>query len=359
MAMELPRLDGKTASAADVAALLASHGAVVIDDLLDPTAVDRLRSELDRRDGVFYGAPGSFAGAHSTRNAGKPLGESVVARDLAEHPLVVDAVRMRLRPWCRRIVLGTCTNINVEPPPNPHTAPAPPQILHRDEGMWGASDWNGWIPSTTDDRPEFSVSVMWAISDFTAANGATRVIPGSHRWERNRSRMDDMSAAAAFEAIDDGEVDDLAFGGTGHDGGGVKQRDHLERLESLCVPATMSKGSVLLWSGATIHGAGAHSPCPDGDEFDRDGATRRGLIFIYNLGWLRSEHNFHFAMPPEVISAFPASLRELMGIVGSNKVDHPWYTGPVYAQPLLGSAKDDDGPLSVNSTSTFTNKAEP
>ena len=55
------------------------------------------------------------------------------------------------------------------------------------------------------------------------------------------------------------------------------------------------------------------------------------------------------------LAAFPASLRELMGIVGSNKVDHPWYTGPVYAQPLLGSAEDDDGPLSVNSTSTFKN----
>ena len=83
--------------------------------------------------------------------------------------------------------------------------------------------------------------------------------------------MDDMSAAAAFEAIDDGEVDDLAAEGAGHDGG-VKQRDQLEKLESLCVPAIMSKGSVLLWSGATIHGAGAHSPCPDGDKFDRDGA---------------------------------------------------------------------------------------
>ena len=293
--MELPRLDGKTASAADVAALLESHGAVVIDDLLDPAAVDRLRSDLDRRDGVFYGAPGSFAGAHSTRNAGKPLGESAVARDLADHPLVVGAVRVRLRPWCRRIVLGTCTNINVEPPPDPRTPPAPPQVLHRDEGMWGASDWNEWLPSTTNDRPEFSVSAMWAISDFTAENGATRVIPGSHQWERNRIRMDDQSAAAAFEAIDDGEVDDLAAGGTGY--GGAK-RD-IEKLESLCVPATMSRGSVLLWSGATIHGAGAHSPRPEGVDFDPDGATRRGLIFIYNLGWLRSEHNFHFAMPPE------------------------------------------------------------
>ena len=62
---------GKKASAADVAALLESHGAVVIDDLLDSVVVDRLRSDLHHRDGIFYGAQGSFAGAHSTRNAGK------------------------------------------------------------------------------------------------------------------------------------------------------------------------------------------------------------------------------------------------------------------------------------------------
>lgn len=169
----LPRVAGKKASAADEDALLESHGAVVIDDLLDSVVVDRLRSDLHHRDGIFYGAPGSFAGAHSTRNAGKPLGESEVVV-LAEHPLVVDAVRIRLQPWCRRIVLGTCTNINVEPPPDHRTSPAPPQVLHRDEGMWGASDWNMWIPSTTNDRPKFSVSVMWAISDFTASNGASK-----------------------------------------------------------------------------------------------------------------------------------------------------------------------------------------
>jgi len=162
----------RKASAADVDALLESHGAVVIDDLLDSVVVDRLRSDLHHRDGIFYGAPGSFAGAHSTRNAGNlPLGESEVVV-LAEHPLVVDAVRIRLQPWCRRIVLGTFTNINVEPPPDHRTSPAPPQVLHR--GMWGASDWNMWIPSTTNDRPKFSVSVMWAISDFTASNGASK-----------------------------------------------------------------------------------------------------------------------------------------------------------------------------------------
>ena len=35
-------------------------------------------------------------------------------------------------------------------------------------------------PRHADGRPEFSVSVMWALADFTAANGATRVVPGSH-----------------------------------------------------------------------------------------------------------------------------------------------------------------------------------
>jgi hypothetical protein len=245
--------------------------------------------------------------------------------------------------------------------------------------MWGASDWNQWLPTTTNDRPEFNISVMWAISDFTTRNGATRVIPGSHRWERNTSKKLEHPSEETKKSVDmsdegknasaGGNLDDLAAEGQAmrHAAGVGMEFDDPEKIEAMCVPATMTKGSVLLWSGATIHGAGAHSPHPEQDNssavidttttttpFNRDDATRRGLIFIYNLGWLRTEHNWNFAMPPDVISSFTTSLQELMGIVGTNKVDHPWYTGPVYAQPLLGSAvEENDSPLSVNSNTAF------
>jgi len=278
--------------------------------------MDHLCPDLAVCSGKFQGTPGSFAGAHTTRNAGKPLGESCVAQKLAMHPLVLQAVRARLQPWCKRFVLGTCSAIDVGPPPNAETPPAPPQVLHRDESMWPASDF--YFPPEC--RPEFCVSVMWAVSDFAPANGATRLIPGSHRWDRSGMESYDEDDAIAQDA--------------------PQQQEHHQKepqlLEDLCVSATMSKGSVLLWSGATIHGQGGHTPWTPKDVSAT--TTRRGLIFIYNLGWLRPEHNLHWALPPNIIRDMPEPLRELMGVVGTNSVDDEWYTEPVYAQPLLGMA---------------------
>lgn len=287
----LPRLPA-AATAAEVAAAIARDGAVVIERLVPTDTMDRLVSQLSAAEGTFYGAVGSFAGHHSVRNAGKPLGESAIARELAEHPVVLEAIEERLRPNCRRIVLGTCSYISVEPPPEGQE-PAPPQVLHRDESMWAASGWP-WMPHGPE-RPELAVSVMWAATDFTQDNGATRLVPGSHRWPRGGGG----DAAAA---------------------------------EASCEAAAMAKGSALLWSGGALHGAGGHAPR------GRDLSVRRGLLFIYNLGWLRSEHNFHFAVPRPVLESFAPRLKELVGLAGENPASHPWYVGPVYAQPYLGGA---------------------
>lgn len=112
----------------------------------------------------------------------------------------------------------------------------------------------------------------------------------------------------------------------------------------------MPKGSVLLWVGGTLHGQSAQLVT---NNREHEG-IRRGLLFIYNVGWARPEHNFHWAMPPEVLIKLSPKLQELMGRVGANRVEHPWYTGPVYAQPLLYSsteAADDDEEFNERQTS--------
>lgn len=58
---------------------------------------------------------------------------------------------------------------------------------------------------------------------------------------------------------------------------------------------------------------------------------------LYNQGWLRSEQNFHHAIPREVQEAFSPALRDLIGHTGDNPMKSSWYTGPVYGQPYLGS----------------------
>lgn len=272
---QLPRVPA-TSSAEAVAAALKVHGAVVIEGAATAADMARLSADLkaDNR-GTFFGSSGAFATADTTRNPGKPLGESAVARALAVHPLVVAAANEILSPFCRRVVLGTCSFITVHAPKS--GVPDHPQTLHRDDSMWAASDWTSGV--------QYSVSVMWAVTDFTRANGATRLALGTHTDRR-------------------------------------PPPDDLQQAE-------MKAGDVLLWLGGTHHGAGASTP---------GAPSREGLLFIYNLGWLRTEHNFHNAMPLDVIRRFDDDLKNLMGYFGDNAQDHPWFTGPVYSQPYLGGA---------------------
>lgn len=131
--LDLPRLDGTKTTRPDVVAeALRTHGAVIVEHLVPPTvdssddtdlSMDQLRDDLDACDGWYQGQPGSFAGPYTSRNAGKPLGESRVAQRLATHPLILHVIRQRLGPWCKRFVLGTCSAIDVEQP-SASTAPA-------------------------------------------------------------------------------------------------------------------------------------------------------------------------------------------------------------------------------------------
>eukprot|EP00416_Gambierdiscus_australes_P006829 CAMPEP_0171139234 /NCGR_PEP_ID=MMETSP0766_2-20121228/136519_1 /TAXON_ID=439317 /ORGANISM="Gambierdiscus australes, Strain CAWD 149" /LENGTH=145 /DNA_ID=CAMNT_0011602883 /DNA_START=23 /DNA_END=460 /DNA_ORIENTATION=+ len=131
-------------------------------------------------------------------------------------------------------------------------------------------------------------------------NGATRFIPGSHMWPRE-SGTDGYGQASLPPGIVDGQH---------------------------TVQAAMRKGSCVLWAGGTLHGASGQC---------KGNTTERvGLLFIYNLGYLKPEHNFHWAMPREVLTSFGDRLLELVGYSGSNAAEHPWYTGPVYTLPYQG-----------------------
>ncbi|GLY85222.1 phytanoyl-CoA dioxygenase family protein [Actinoallomurus iriomotensis] len=110
--------------------------------------------------------------------------------------------------------------------------------------------------------PESRVQVMVAASEFTARNGATRVIPGSHRWDDERAPRDEEA-----------------------------------------VPAEMRAGSALLWLGSTYHGAGVNAS---------DG-PRTGLSYAYDLGNLRQEENQYLSVPLEVVRGYPEDIQRLLG----------------------------------------------
>jgi ectoine hydroxylase-related dioxygenase (phytanoyl-CoA dioxygenase family) len=103
---------------------------------------------------------------------------------------------------------------------------------------------------------------MWALCDFTEANGATRLIPGSHRWHPDRRP-------------DEREV----------------------------VQATMPAGSMFVYLGGLVHGGGANTT----------DHPRPGLILEYVVSWLRPQETQLVAVPPEVVRALPERLQELLG----------------------------------------------
>ncbi len=126
------------------------------------------------------------------------------------------------------------------------------QILHRDDQIYP-------LPP---DYPDVVVNTMWALDDFTEANGATRLIPGSHRWtDRQPGRGDEV------------------------------------------VQAVMPAGSVLFYVGKIWHGGGANAT-------DR---PRLGVILEYAAAWLRPQENHVLAVPRETVAELPERLQELLG----------------------------------------------
>jgi ectoine hydroxylase-related dioxygenase (phytanoyl-CoA dioxygenase family) len=105
-------------------------------------------------------------------------------------------------------------------------------------------------------------NTIWALTDFTAANGATRIVPGSHR-------------------LDDG----------------------LQLAEGDTEPAEMPAGSVLFYTGSLYHGAGAN----------RSDAVRAGINITYAVSWLRQEENQYLSCPAEIARELPDDLLRLMG----------------------------------------------
>jgi ectoine hydroxylase-related dioxygenase (phytanoyl-CoA dioxygenase family) len=109
---------------------------------------------------------------------------------------------------------------------------------------------------------ELVVNVMWPLEDFTADNGATRIVPGSHRW--------------SDEAPD-------------------------PTTETTTVE--MPAGTALLYLGSVWHGGGAN----------RTPHTRLGVVLHYAVAWLRPVENHVLAVPPDAARHLAPRLQELLG----------------------------------------------
>ncbi len=151
-------------------------------------------------------------------------------------------------------------------------------------------------------RPMISLSTIVAVEDFTADNGGTEVIPGSHLW-------DDRKIAGGYRT---GEAEtDPHFAA---------------RLEQLSMPVEMPAGTCLVFAGTLLHRGGAN----------RGRDTRRAFSNQYCEPWARPQENFFLAIPPAEVTRMSPRVQSLLGYS-----IHPPFMGQVSAyHPLKALAED-------------------
>ena len=219
---------------------LDDDGYCVVERLLDAGTVAAIRTDLAR---LFEQTPygrDDFEGRR-TRRVYALFAKTRVLDDLATYPLVLDALDRVVGP----AQLSAPTAIEIGPGERA-------QPLHPDDAIYP-------VPRP---HPELVLNVMWTLDDFTEDNGATRIVPGSHRWIDRRPASDS---------------------------------------ESLAV--TMPAGSAMLYVGSLWHGGGANTTQ----------APRTGVVLHYAASWLRPVENHALAVPGNVVRTLPERLQELLG----------------------------------------------
>lgn len=225
--------------------ILQRDGGVIVDNVLGENLLESLKREIEP---YLQQAPegrNDFSGK-KTRRVGALMARSTTCRELALHPLINDACGQFLEPFCDSYQLHFSQVVSIGQGQGE-------QLLHKDRYVWG-----GYLPLEI----ETQFSTIWAVTDFTKENGATQVVPGSHLWDEQRQA----------------KPEEIAY-------------------------AEMSAGSVLIYTGTTIHGGGANTTSID----------RIGVLLHYTLNWLRQEENQYLSCPTELAKDLPKKLRDLMG----------------------------------------------
>lgn len=222
-------------------ASLQTQGYVIVQDLLPPEQTQALREEI----AGLLGATGRnpFEGYQTQRVYGL-LARTLSCNALVEHPLVLDILDRLLLP---NYLLSQLVAINILPGQEA-------QLLHHDDVLYP-------VPRP---RAALSAATIWALDDFTAANGGTQVIPASHLW-------DDKSP---------GEED-------------------IERAVTVEMPA----GSMVLFLGTLWHGGGANT-----SERERLAVTAQ-----YCQPWCRTVENFGLSTPLATAKRCSETLQSMLG----------------------------------------------
>jgi len=219
-------------------------GYTIVENAIEPELCEKLAEDLLRLEleGDVKPAGNDFEGAHTVRIYNLLARGSLYER-IPVHENVLPLVERVLDSGC---LVSSLSSISIDPG---ETA----QPIHADDQL---------MPLAKPHAPTVC-NTMWALTDFTEANGATRIIPGSHK------------------------ADCSPVYGQHYDS----------------IPAEMSAGSVLVWHGSLWHGGGAN----------RTDERRVGIAMNYCAGYIRQQENQQLGIPLETVQRFSPRLRELCG----------------------------------------------
>jgi len=220
------------------------HGYVILRNQITTAEVARIRDELApwlRKEKM---GRNDFEG-FSTERVYALLAKAPSVALLVEHPAILPLLD-RLLP--RNYLLSSALAINVHPGETP-------QAFHIDDAAGGA-------PAATGPRAPYGISTIWALDDFTDTNGATEIVPGSHRWAAPREPAP-------------------------------------EEIVKVLMPA----GSVVVFAGNLRHRGGANTA----------DSSRLAITPQYCVPWMRQLENMTLAVPPAVAGRYSARVQALLG----------------------------------------------
>lgn len=249
---------GPNSSSADVIAVLERDGGVIIEDFVSAELIDAIKRDLFPLLEKTSNGRDRFSG-NQTRRLSRLFAHTRHCAPIITHPLFLPVaehfIRRPVRVWTSDgqremlpdVRIGMTQAIQIGPGQGA-------QPLHRDDTafMWRH-------PSSREGR----VQIMLAVSDFTAENGGTLVIPGSHKWDDDR-----------------------------------------QPLMSEAIPTVMRSGSALIFLGSTFHAGGTNRTTSE---------LRTGLTTSLDSSNVRQEENMYLSLPTEVVASYPEQIQRLLG----------------------------------------------
>jgi ectoine hydroxylase-related dioxygenase (phytanoyl-CoA dioxygenase family) len=264
----------------DILQALREQGYAMIPDFLPS-------EQLKAVNGLYDDMLGSHSGRNNFEGNRTERIYTLVARhkifqDIAEDPRIMDLCDALFMP---NYLLTANQAIVISPGETP-------QPWHTDDSFYP-------IPRP---RPMVSLSTIVAVDAFTAENGGTEVIPGSHLWN------------------DDQVTGDYFTGDSEADPG------FASKLKGLSVPVEMNAGTCLVFAGTLLHRGGAN----------RGTGTRRAFSNQYCQPWARPQENFFLAIPAKEAAKMSPKMQSLLGYS-----IHPPFMGQVTASHPLKALQTD------------------